>query len=324
MNKSKKGFTLIEMLVVIAIIAILVSIIIPTVQSATTKAAAATNAANLRSVKAEATTNRLLTGDVKPHSEPLSKKVGTLVAAGLKPTVTPLEDGSVQVTYGGVTIDQLAAIAGGGSVDEDGNVTDSNGTVVPGVPGGDEIEKPGEDVEDESKTHTADQCEYKPIGNDTHACKTEGTCPGGVELTCNYGTGTTCTVCGGEKAHEHSKKMVQKDGNMHGCSGCTELDVPCDTSKGNCVCGRLHQHSYVNQGDNHKCACNDTQNHSWDTKTEQQHSCSCGASYNHNGTSNDKKCNTCGYVVKHYYNSYDIFTGKCSTCGLSKDAGNHK
>lgn len=49
---NKKGFTLIEMLVVIAIIAILVAIIIPTVTSATTKAKASTDAANLRSAKA--------------------------------------------------------------------------------------------------------------------------------------------------------------------------------------------------------------------------------------------------------------------------------
>lgn len=52
---NKKGFTLIEMLVVIAIIAILVAIIIPTVTSATTKANAATDAANLRSAKAAIT-----------------------------------------------------------------------------------------------------------------------------------------------------------------------------------------------------------------------------------------------------------------------------
>ena len=51
---NKKGFTLIEMLVVIAIIAILVAIIVPTVTSATSKAKAATDAANLRSAMAEA------------------------------------------------------------------------------------------------------------------------------------------------------------------------------------------------------------------------------------------------------------------------------
>lgn len=50
LNKNKKGFTLIEMLVVIAIIAVLVAIIIPTVLSSTDKAAAATDAANLRNV----------------------------------------------------------------------------------------------------------------------------------------------------------------------------------------------------------------------------------------------------------------------------------
>ena len=59
---NKKGFTLIEMLVVIAIIAVLVSIIIPTVMNSTNKADAAATAANLRSLKAEITTS-ILTRD---------------------------------------------------------------------------------------------------------------------------------------------------------------------------------------------------------------------------------------------------------------------
>lgn len=54
---NKKGFTLIEMLVVIAIIAILVAIIIPTVLQSSAKAKAGTDAANLRSVVAEAYIN---------------------------------------------------------------------------------------------------------------------------------------------------------------------------------------------------------------------------------------------------------------------------
>jgi len=53
---NNKGFTLIEMLVVIAIIAVLVAIIIPVVANSTTKAAAATDAANMRSLKAEIVT----------------------------------------------------------------------------------------------------------------------------------------------------------------------------------------------------------------------------------------------------------------------------
>lgn len=53
MNKNKKGFTLIEMMVVIAIIAVLVSVIVPVMTGNTDKAAAATNAANLRGVEGE-------------------------------------------------------------------------------------------------------------------------------------------------------------------------------------------------------------------------------------------------------------------------------
>lgn len=50
MLRNKKGFTLIEILVVIAIIAILVAIVVPTISDATVKAKAATDAANLRTV----------------------------------------------------------------------------------------------------------------------------------------------------------------------------------------------------------------------------------------------------------------------------------
>jgi prepilin-type N-terminal cleavage/methylation domain-containing protein len=52
MLRNKKGFTLIEMLVVIAIIAILVSVVIPVVGQSTDRAKAATDAANLRSTLA--------------------------------------------------------------------------------------------------------------------------------------------------------------------------------------------------------------------------------------------------------------------------------
>lgn len=60
MKKAKKGFSLLEMMVVIAVIAILVSIIIPVMGGSTIKANAATNAANLRSVEGMITSRRLL------------------------------------------------------------------------------------------------------------------------------------------------------------------------------------------------------------------------------------------------------------------------
>ena len=61
--RSRKGFSLVEMLVVIAIIAILVAIIVPAVGASKTKAAAATNAANLRSIEATLTTMKVSNAD---------------------------------------------------------------------------------------------------------------------------------------------------------------------------------------------------------------------------------------------------------------------
>ncbi len=59
MKMNKKGFTLIEMLVVIAIIAVLVSIVIPTVSNSTVKAKEAADIANIRSAVAQYQINAL-------------------------------------------------------------------------------------------------------------------------------------------------------------------------------------------------------------------------------------------------------------------------
>lgn len=62
--RNKKGFTLIEMLVVIAIIAVLVSIVIPTVSSSSSKAKAAADAANLRSTLGALNAEILLNNEI--------------------------------------------------------------------------------------------------------------------------------------------------------------------------------------------------------------------------------------------------------------------
>ncbi len=145
---NKKGFTLIEMLVVIAIIAILVAIIIPVVQSSTIKAAAAADAANMRSYKAEIATAYLsketttvgesttptkkvtIDSDKTVHvdasiKEPAMKDVGTVIVTnGESPAkFTVTYDGSeFTVRFGGKSIAWFAAVAEGG----DTSIADPN------------------------------------------------------------------------------------------------------------------------------------------------------------------------------------------------------
>ena len=125
MLKNKKGFTLIEMLVVIAIIAVLVAIIIPTVSSATTKASAAANAANLRSYKAELTT-AYLAGDIKPNASnngvekvradavipdaPVAKAMTGVDATEAEVTFNP-DTKEFKVTFSTFDIDDFAHVA---------------------------------------------------------------------------------------------------------------------------------------------------------------------------------------------------------------------
>ncbi len=86
MNKmNKKGFTLIEMLVVIAIIAVLVAIIIPVVGNSTAKAEAATDAANLRSAKAALTIAVLNNGAPSADTTYTADKYGDWVTNGTAP-----------------------------------------------------------------------------------------------------------------------------------------------------------------------------------------------------------------------------------------------
>ena len=124
---NKKGFTLIEMLVVIAIIAVLVAIIIPVVSSATDKAAAATNAANLRAIKAEATTDLLngatdttgyvsfdptKTGEARfkvNDNAPTAKKCSALKTEA-KATIK-MDGENVDVYYGDYNIADFALVA---------------------------------------------------------------------------------------------------------------------------------------------------------------------------------------------------------------------
>lgn len=105
--KQHLGFTLIEMLVVIAIIAILVSIITPVATIYTTKSNAATNAANLRAVKATIST-MLLSGEIdyataQDSSSLVSMIDGWINQAEDDGAKTLLETVKLAVRFGGYT-----------------------------------------------------------------------------------------------------------------------------------------------------------------------------------------------------------------------------
>ena len=150
---NKKGFTLIEMLVVIAIIAVLVSIIIPTVSSATVKAEAASNAANMRSLKAEIVT-AILSGDTTSNAhwtitmdttdknkvDSVAVKTGFTLPFDSTDVfeIVPTTDGSsVTVWLNGFDIDDYAAVAeNGGDLALTGqNTTRPEGVTAPSTGG---------------------------------------------------------------------------------------------------------------------------------------------------------------------------------------------
>ena len=115
---NKKGFTLVEMLVVIAIIAILVAVIVPTVSSSTNKAKAATDAANLRSAEATLTIGAL-SDKYKSGDAPSADDAGVPATSKYDSTATFSasvgEGGKVTVKYGSYGIDYYAYIAQNGN-----------------------------------------------------------------------------------------------------------------------------------------------------------------------------------------------------------------
>lgn len=88
LKKNEKGFTLMEMLIVVAIIAVLVAIAIPTFNSSLNRAKAATDAANIRAGYATVMMTLLQadTGDTKNTIEAdkayYLQKDGTVAATG--------------------------------------------------------------------------------------------------------------------------------------------------------------------------------------------------------------------------------------------------
>ena len=128
---NKKGFTLAELLVVVAIVGILVAISIPVFTSQLAKARKATNQANMRAAKAAAVAQYMT--DSKEgqafYDYDLEKGIATEGTADSSLTATAIEDATSDKRYTDIQVSvKAAAISTDGNT---GNTTvESEGDVV--------------------------------------------------------------------------------------------------------------------------------------------------------------------------------------------------
>lgn len=95
-NNSRAGFTLMEMLIVVAIIAILVAVMIPTLSGALEKAREATDLANIRSAYAEIQMNVLMEKGSAPYTIELKQLKAGWMTDSAANTLENLTDGHVE------------------------------------------------------------------------------------------------------------------------------------------------------------------------------------------------------------------------------------
>lgn len=103
---NKKGFTLAELLIVVAIIGVLTAIAIPVFTSQLERSREATDISNIRSYYAEVTTG-LLTGDLKTTGNAIT--VGKDITATMKNDLPVAKDGTFDVELSPVNFSQKVA-----------------------------------------------------------------------------------------------------------------------------------------------------------------------------------------------------------------------
>lgn len=333
--KNNKGFTLVEMLVVIAVIAILVSIVIPVVGNSVTKSRAATNAANLRAVEGQLSTLRVSNPDLfldavdklgQPWDEIASRfesALGFLTTQQVQDYInyqvytTEAVDGTLTLYGANGNSIQLTDIPAAVGVSAGGNpgmeVTEgTNMTVL--ITATDIVatyEAFGGAYTKDDFAEVAETGEYNgtPSGGmteDQFACATTGH----RSLTKSYVENCKCTNCG---AVEH-----QATGNTHKCDcGKTTVttahkdgirgltaDGECDYDDCDATCKTQGSGiSHVFKRGSNKCE-----------------KCETECNHDYTGTYSDR-CKTCWTVKSGHIHTNSLSTTKnsvCTTCGATK------
>lgn len=105
--RNKKGFTLAELLVVVAIIGVLVGVSIPIFTSQLTKSRQATNMANLRAAKAAAIGDYMANSHVGEYTYTYNVEQGTVtgVEGGREGSITSIDESvDASQVYGTITV----------------------------------------------------------------------------------------------------------------------------------------------------------------------------------------------------------------------------
>ena len=96
-KRSHQGFTLMEMLIVVAIIAVLVAIAIPTFSSSLHKAREATDLANARAYFAELQADYMMSGEYQPQFKANAEE-------NISSTITYLDGTTVKLQTGVIAV----------------------------------------------------------------------------------------------------------------------------------------------------------------------------------------------------------------------------
>ena len=119
-KRNNKGFTLAELLIVVAIIAVLVAVAIPVFTNQLEKSREATDVANVRSAYAEVMTKYLENGSGNSMTVAARQKVTGWQTSPQPAIVTQIDGSESSMTFGAKTSGNYTVTL---STDDDGDVT---------------------------------------------------------------------------------------------------------------------------------------------------------------------------------------------------------